>query len=63
MGGESEGIIEVGAGAGSGVADLDVLCSPEDDEPRKAAAVDVDVRAAFNVLNGGAPPGLLRQLA
>lgn len=48
---------------GSGVTDLEDLCSLDEAAPRNAAAVDVDVNAALRVLNAGGPVVLLRQAA
>jgi hypothetical protein len=48
---------------GSGVTDLENLCSLDEAAPRNAAAVDVDVNAALRVLNAGGPFVLLRQAA
>lgn len=48
---------------GSGVTDLEDLCSLDEEAPRNAAAVDVDVNAALRVLNAGGPVVLLRQAA
>jgi len=51
------------ADPGSGVTDLEDLCSLDEAAPRKAAAVDVDVNPALSVLNAGGPVVLLRHAA